>query len=322
MVDLIPVLLVGAGVAVLMATAWRTHRLIGVLSEKKPWPSVRNLIAFFAFTFVVYMVALVSQRAFNRDLIFAIVLLLSAVLMLIVIQAGYRTIRDIMRLDEFEQLVNTDSLTGLFNRRAILYLLNEEFRKAHQFGFPLSVAMVDIDDFQRINHKYGRETGDMVLGEIGHQVRAALRQIDVVGRYGDEELLCIFPSTAAEGARITAGRLQGKVRALQFIEDETGQLVRDPRPDQFKEGMEMTTSVGLVTLTPELTTPHMVLTAAMEALEKAQRRGPNRVVFYSGEGETPEDEAPEDETPEGETPEDDISESEASDDEASDEREV
>jgi diguanylate cyclase (GGDEF)-like protein len=287
---LIPAILIALGVAVVLATTLRTQRLIHLLNSRGAWTSVRNLTLFFAVGYAVYAVFLILGRPFNRDLIVGEVFLLAAVFMYLVVRFAYGTIRDIMRLDEFEQLVNTDELTGLFNRRAIGFLINEEFRKARQFGFPLSIALVDIDQCHDIQEKHGRPIVDRILKRSGEILRQKLRQIDLIGRFGDEQFLCVLPGTADEGAVMAGARIRTAIRAIRFIYDDEGGLIPDPRPDQFRdEAVELSASVGVITLNQDIESTHEMLEAAALALEHARERGGNRVIAHGSLGEETEE---------------------------------
>jgi diguanylate cyclase (GGDEF)-like protein len=277
---LFPALLVAVGVAILLATTQRTNRLVALLGERRPWASVRNLMGFFSIVYLLIIAFLFLEMPFDRNLILAEVLLLSALLMYLVVRSGYGTIRDIMRLDEFEQLVNTDELTGTFNRRAILYLLDQEFRKAQQFNFPLSVALLEVDGLAEIAGREGPEPVDLLLRETGRVLREGLRQIDLVGRYDDERFLCVLPSTAEEGGRISGARFGSRLHAVRFLRDEQGRLVRDERPDQIRDGIELTATIGIAEIAPDLTRPADLIARALEALEHGQRRGRGRVVTH------------------------------------------
>ena len=278
---LIPAFLIAVGIVIVLATTMKTQHLIHLLNKRGAWTSVRNLTFFFAVGYAAYAAFLLLGRPFNKDLIVGEVFLLSAVFMYLVVRFAYGTIRDIMHLDEFEQLVNTDELTGLFNRRAISFLMNEEFRKARQFGFPLSVALVDIDQCHDILEKHGRPIVDRILKRSGEILRHKLRQIDLIGRFGDEQFLCVLPGTADEGAVMAGARIRTAIRAIRFIYDDEGGLIPDPRPDQFRdEAVELSTSVGVVTLNQDLESTHEMLEAAALALERAREKGGNRVMAH------------------------------------------
>ncbi len=277
---LIPALLVAIGVAILLATTHRTNRLVALLGERRPWASVRNLMGFFSIVYLLIIAFLFLEMPFDRNLILAEVLLLSALLMYLVVRSGYGTIRDIMRLDEFEQLVNTDELTGTFNRRAILYLLDQEFRKAQQFNFPLSVALLEVDGLAEIAGTEGPEPIDLLLRETGGVLREGLRQIDLVGRYDDERFLCVLPGTAEEGGRISGARLGSCLHAVRFLKDEQGRLVRDERPDQIRDGIELTATIGIAEIAPDLARPVDLIERAVGALEYGKGRGRGKVVTH------------------------------------------
>lgn len=265
-----------------LAAMGRTQNLIGILPERGQWSSLRNLMAFFAVGYGVYFFFLVTGRPFNKDLVTAEVFFLSAVFMLMVVRFAYQTIHNILRLDELEELANKDELTGMFNRRAIIHLLKEEFQKSKQFGFPLSVAMVDLDHFKRINDTYGHLAGDTVLKEITIVLRDGLRRADVLGRYGGEEFLCILPSTSDEGGMITAERVRERVEGLLF--EVTGVDVLTPIfPEEAPTGetVKITVSIGVASMDASMTDAEHLVSAADSALYTAKEGGRNRTCSAS-----------------------------------------
>lgn len=269
--------LIAIGFVVLLVAIARTQRLIGILKDVGPWPSLRNLIAFFAVVYAVYFILMVTGRSFDRDLISAEVFFLAAVFILMAVRFSYRTIHQVMRLDELEEMAHTDELTGLFNRRAIVRILEEEFYKARRFGFPLSVAMLDLDFFKTVNDTWGHISGDTVLREVAAMLRTNLRRIDVVGRYGGEEFLCVLPSTPGEGAYITGERIRNGAAQLQFTGDENGELrLLSKREQASGEEVVVTVSVGVATLDGAARTPTELVGAADRALYLAKESGRNR----------------------------------------------
>jgi diguanylate cyclase (GGDEF)-like protein/PAS domain S-box-containing protein len=101
-----------------------------------------------------------------------------------------------------------DALTGIFNRRHVEGVLRKELDRADRHARPLSVAMLDADHFKNINDTYGHQTGDEVLREISERCRKTLRSNDVLGRYGGEEFVVVFPETNLEEAGAVAERLR------------------------------------------------------------------------------------------------------------------
>ena len=114
------------------------------------------------------------------------------------------------RQDLVQQAMH-DPLTGIFNRRHVEDVLRKEVDRAERHARPLAVAMMDADHFKSINDTYGHQTGDEVLREISERCRKMLRSNDVLGRYGGEEFVIVFPETNIGEAAIVAERLRAAV---------------------------------------------------------------------------------------------------------------
>jgi len=117
-----------------------------------------------------------------------------------------------------ERTAQTDSLTGLYNRRALTEHLTRAAAHARRHGTPLSVLMIDLDRFKETNDTFGHEAGDQVLCAVADCLRDALRGEDVYGRWGGDEFLVVLPATDAEGAHATAERLRETARAVELEE--------------------------------------------------------------------------------------------------------
>lgn len=282
MITQVSIVLIGLGLLMILGAMGRTQNLIRILPDRGQWPSLRNLMMFFAVGYAVYLYFLVSGRPFNKDLVASEVFFLSSLFMLMVVRFAYTTIHDILRLDELEELANTDELTGMFNRRAIMHLLKDEYQKARRFGFPLSVAMVDLDHFKRINDTYGHLSGDLVLKEVAKVLNKGLRRIDVLGRYGGEEFLCILPSTAADGAVTTGERVRKQVKMLRFEVAGPEQL-KPVTEEEVPSGetITVTVSVGVASIDSSMTDPEHVVSAADTALYAAKEGGRDRTCSAS-----------------------------------------
>ncbi|MDP3075502.1 GGDEF domain-containing protein [Bradyrhizobium sp.] len=161
-----------------------------------------------------------------------------------------------------EELAELDELTGSFNRRCIMHVLDEEVVRAHRGNTPCSVALIDLDWFKRINDTYGHPTGDEVLRAFAITVFANIRPIDKFGRYGGEEFLLLLPETSGEGAARILYRLRAIIADLDW--------------SAFSPGMQVTISAGVATLKPN-ETPDIILARADSALYAAKARGRNRI---------------------------------------------
>ena len=164
------------------------------------------------------------------------------------------------RQHELEELARKDGLTGLFNYRWLKERLNEEFRRAQRHGDPLSLLMIDLDEFKSLNDRMGHPFGDRVLRVVSELITRSVRETDLCARYGGEEFTVLLPRTGLNGALTVADRIwQGTLEAL--IDGE-------------KIGLSLGVSVGP---TAQLRSPDLLLRAADEALYRAKREGRNRI---------------------------------------------
>lgn len=120
------------------------------------------------------------------------------------------------RLDEekLHQAATTDSLTGLFNRRVFFDAANHEMARLKRSGTSLSVLMLDVDFFKKINDKAGHAIGDQVLIQLSQMLKSSLREVDIIARVGGEEFAIILPDTSQEGAQRVAENLRRNVEKI------------------------------------------------------------------------------------------------------------
>ncbi len=119
--------------------------------------------------------------------------------------------------DRLRDLANRDELTGIANRRAILAELNQQIATAASNGTTLSLALIDVDHFKRINDSHGHAVGDQVLAEFCHLVQGQVRDQDRFGRYGGEEFLLLLPETPANAVAALLERIRAKIEQHRFV---------------------------------------------------------------------------------------------------------
>ncbi len=162
----------------------------------------------------------------------------------------------------YMELSITDGLTGLYNRRYLQSKLESEVQHSQRLGRPLSLIMLDLDDFKAVNDRNGHGFGDMVLSRLAAVIRASTREVDVACRYGGEEFVLIMPGTAKADALNTAERIRTRFAAEPFI---TGK----------KQVETVTISLGTAEL-QEGDTTEAFLERADSAMYRAKRLGKNR----------------------------------------------
>jgi diguanylate cyclase (GGDEF)-like protein/putative nucleotidyltransferase with HDIG domain len=117
------------------------------------------------------------------------------------------------------EAADQDPVTGLLNHRAIHQRLKSEFDRASATGSPLSIIMMDLNDFKFFNDTYGHPVGDRVLQSVARMLRSVRRDTDILGRYGGDEFIAILPDTDAEGGRSFAERLRTRMAKHGFSEN-------------------------------------------------------------------------------------------------------
>jgi diguanylate cyclase (GGDEF)-like protein/PAS domain S-box-containing protein len=176
-------------------------------------------------------------------------------------------VRDITEYKAMEarlrHLASTDPLTGIANRRHFMEQGRAEFSRSGRYGYPLSVMMLDVDHFKRINDTYGHDVGDQALKALTEEIGHALRGSDLLGRLGGEEFALLLPSTPLAGAHILAERVRGEIERMR-LDTSSGEL-------------GFTISIGVCELAGDQDFSAL-LNRADKALYDAKNGGRNRVV--------------------------------------------
>jgi two-component system, cell cycle response regulator len=168
------------------------------------------------------------------------------------------------RNDELALLSRTDQLTGLSNRRHGEERLRAEIEAAQRYQRPLTVLMIDIDHFKRVNDQYGHAGGDAVLRELGHRLRTLVRAADTAARWGGEEFVVLLPDTSLAGGIALAERFLETIREMPIVVDD--QATGDDHAT-----CSVTVSIGAAG--SDETPLAEILRRADEALYRAKRDG-------------------------------------------------
>jgi len=169
---------------------------------------------------------------------------------------------------EFEQLSVTDALTGLLNRRYLEKRLSEEIQRSKRHRFPMSMMLLDVDEFKSYNDTYGHPAGDTALKILANVLQDILRGADVAARYGGEEFAVLLPQTTSSEAGVIAERLRQRIEHTVF-----------PK-------RKVTVSIGIASCSNEIETPEDIIGAADHALYEAKNHGRNNVQIYDSFGKS------------------------------------
>lgn len=174
-----------------------------------------------------------------------------------------------------EELSTHDDLTGLFNFRHLNGRLGDEFKRAERYHDPLACLLVDIDGLRQANEAYGRHVGDAIVRDTARAIRAALREVDVVARYGGDEFLVVLPSTHFAGALAAADRVFRDVRAMTW----------SARTATGPTSAKISLSIG-VSLFPsrDVRSKDQLLRAAEASLLRSKRDGGDRICVFQHQG--------------------------------------
>ncbi|HUO83751.1 MAG TPA: sensor domain-containing diguanylate cyclase [Thermoanaerobaculia bacterium] len=168
--------------------------------------------------------------------------------------------------EQIQNLADTDDLTGIWNRRAFRAKLPGEIERAKVYRFPLTLLMLDVDNFKQINDTSGHVLGDVVLSEICGSIRESLRTPDTFSRFGGDEFAIILPHTDLWGARAVADRILQKVRSLRITGDAESEI-------------PCSVSIGIAAYVPPEMTSADLIQRADDRLLAAKKAGKDRYSY-------------------------------------------
>jgi diguanylate cyclase (GGDEF)-like protein len=229
------------------------------------WYLLTALIFFFIAGYLVYTVTHWHSHLAFSNLVVPAIFFFGACFVLLVNILSLQTAVDIRHMAVMEHENMTDSLTGLFNRRYMEQRMKEEVTRALRYDLPLSLLMLDIDHFKKINDTCGHQAGDKVLQNLGKLILNAVRESDIAVRCGGEEIMVITPHTKAEVAGSLAERLRSTVESADLLEAGGN-----------NSPGSVTVSIGVAQLGGG--TGQELIKKADEAMYRAKQEGRNRVV--------------------------------------------
>jgi diguanylate cyclase (GGDEF)-like protein len=163
-----------------------------------------------------------------------------------------------------EQLTITDDLTRLFNSRYLNLYISREIKRCKRHGIPLSVIFLDLDGFKGVNDQYGHLAGSRTLTEVGGILVEAVRESDILARYGGDEFVVVLPETPPSGALVIAERIRRAIEAHTFLQDQ---------------GLEarISASFGISSYPDHALTPEGLIQKADQAMYRVKERDKNGI---------------------------------------------
>ncbi|MCP5468725.1 MAG: GGDEF domain-containing protein [Deltaproteobacteria bacterium] len=166
-----------------------------------------------------------------------------------------------------KELTLVDDLTGIYNRRHFLRILEMEFKRVKRFQHKLSLLMVDVDYFKKINDRFGHLEGDRILSQLAKLLQKNLREVDTLARYGGEEFAVVLPDTSIKDAEKVADKLR------KFVKQASPNILNNQKS-------RLTVSVGVATFNPEMESIDELIDQADTALYQAKSYGRDCVTVF------------------------------------------
>ena len=271
MINLIRIAPVIIGAGILISSTFSIRTLIRQLPQgpiRRNWNILNCLIIFFIIGYVSYALALESHDVSLADIVVSLIFFFGSCFVWLVNVLSLKTALDVRRISMLEQENITDTLIDVYNRRYFDRRAEEEFERAHRYGLPLSILLLDIDHFKNVNDTYGHQTGDTVLIHLGKLLVDTVRNTDIVARYGGEEICIIATNTLEAPAVDLAERLRLLIEATEMV-------AADEKMEQ--PAIHITVSFGVAALNTDIKTASELMKNADIALYRAKNQGRNQV---------------------------------------------
>jgi diguanylate cyclase (GGDEF)-like protein len=240
---------------------------------RQRWNVLSALILVFIVGYISYVSVHWSIYEGALDLLVPLILFNGAAFVALVSTLALQTATLTQRVSTLEQESIIDPVTGVYNRRHFDRSMEEEIKRANRYGLPLSLLLIDIDHFKRVNDMWGHDIGDLVLKDMGKLILTVVRRTDIVARYGGDEFAIIAPHTTVSVARKLAERLRRVFEKSDIMPAGKG---------QDRQRFTVTASIGVAGLNQKGADDVTLVKTADEALYKAKQAGRNRVVASDG----------------------------------------
>jgi diguanylate cyclase (GGDEF)-like protein len=242
----------------------RVYRMLSPGIVRATWGTLGSLIFIVALGDIAFLWINYTEGSNRReDWLVGLICLAAAIFVVLVCNLAHHTAKDVSRLSWLESVASVDPVTELYNRRHIMAVLDEECIRSSGNNSLLSILLMDVDNFKKINDTYGHQAGDVVLKEMASLITTASGARSV-GRYGGEEFLVVLPHEDSSDAWVIAERIRSAIEATTVVYDG------DPI-------ISATISIGIATVFGWKEKPEDLVGLADEALYAAKSTGRNRI---------------------------------------------
>jgi diguanylate cyclase (GGDEF)-like protein len=268
-------ILVIGGACIIISALFPIQKLIVRLPAGKvrsSWNILMALTLFFVIGYTAYGFAFLANNQDTVDLIVPIIFFSGSIFVLLSSLLSLQTAIDIRKVTMLEQENVTDPLTSIFNRRYMDRRLYEEFARAERYQQPLSIVLIDLDNFKEVNDAFGNPAGDNALVSYTRMMMSTIRAGDIIARYGGDEFLVIATNTAITGAFQLAERIRKK------SESQALEIVDEVKKKNHR--VRVTVSIGVACNTDKFDSVQAFLACAEQMMKQAKSDGRNRTVIW------------------------------------------
>jgi diguanylate cyclase (GGDEF)-like protein len=233
------------------------------------WIMMRVIVMFFKISILALIVIFFDFETTPPMLIVPIIILVATVFVLLQAHLARQTAVKLSQIAILEIERSTDPLTKLYNRRYLDERLNDEFRNAKAAGSALSILIIDIDNFKRINDSFGHQTGDKVLIDFAALLAGAVERSSLLARYGGDEFIIIAIEKSGQDAEALGDHINAQLHGLD--------------PDDTESSIalilaSLTVSIGIYSIVPKTEDVAEAIFLADRALLAAKAEGRDRIV--------------------------------------------
>ncbi len=274
------------GAGIIISALFPIRRLIERLPPGRvrlSWYLLFVLSMFFVVGYIAYGFAFLANNRVNVDLIVPSIFFSGSIFVLLLSMLSLQTVIDVLKVTMLEQENVTDSLTGIYNRRYMDRRLYEEFARAERYQQPLSILLIDLDNFKAVNDAYGHQAGDQALISFTRMMMDTIRGADITARYDGDAFMVIATNTTPPDAYQLAERIRKRA------ESDVLEMVDEAKKHYT---VRVTVSIGVSSYYEKFDSVQAFVASADQVMYQAKNNGRNCIVVCDLGSATQEENRP------------------------------